>query len=77
MDPAGQSARPTYVNDECCSRHSVENHTLQRLHCRQNTSLLLYGLPCTTVTVCGPCQIEECDNPYNRFLLEESEDDDE
>ena len=33
-----------------------------------------YGLPCRTV--CGPCQIEECDNPYNRFLPEESEDDD-
>ena len=29
MDPAGQSARPTYVNDECCSRQSIENHTLQ------------------------------------------------
>ena len=32
-----------------------------------------YGLPCTTV--CGPCQIEECDSPS--FLPEESEDDDE
>ena len=32
VDPAGQSARPTYVNDECCSRLSVENHTLQLLH---------------------------------------------
>ena len=41
VDPAGQSARPTYVNDECCARQSVENHTLQRLHCLQNTSLLL------------------------------------
>ena len=41
VDPAEQSARPTYVNDECCSRQSVENHTLQLLHCLQNTSLLL------------------------------------
>ena len=39
-------------------------------------SCIWYGLPCTTV--CGPCQIEEYDNPYNRFLPpEESEDDDE
>ena len=41
VDPAGQSARPTYVKDECCSRHSVENHTLQLLDCLQNTALLL------------------------------------
>ena len=24
MEPARQSARPSYVNDECCSRQSVE-----------------------------------------------------
>ena len=32
---------PTYVNDECCSRQSVENHTLQLFDCLQNTALLL------------------------------------
>ena len=32
MDPAGQLARPTYVNDECCSRQSVENNTLPAKH---------------------------------------------
>ena len=41
VEPASQSARPTYVNDECCSRQSVENHTLQLLDCLQNTALLL------------------------------------
>jgi len=34
-----------------------------------------YGLPCATV--CGPCQLEECDNPHNTFLPEESDDEDE
>jgi len=34
-----------------------------------------YGLPSTTV--CGPCQLEEYDNPHNKFLPEESDDEDE
>jgi len=34
-----------------------------------------YGLPCTTV--CGTCQFEECDNPHNKFLPDESDDEDE
>ena len=34
-----------------------------------------YGLPCTTV--CGLCQLEEYDNPHNKFLPEESDDEDE
>ena len=41
VEPARQSARPTYVNDECCSRQSVENHTRQLLHFLQNTALLV------------------------------------
>ena len=41
VEPARQSARPSYINDECCSRQSVENHTLQLLDCLQNTALLL------------------------------------
>ena len=41
VEPARQSARPSYVNDECCSRQYVENHTLQLLDCLQNTALLL------------------------------------
>ena len=77
VDPARLSAPPTYVNDECCSRQSIENHTLQLFHCLQTPrcSCRRYGLPCSTVY--GPCQIDECDKPYNRFLPEELEDDDE
>ena len=41
VEPARQSARPSYVKDECCSRQSVEKHTLQLLDCLQNTALLL------------------------------------
>ena len=41
VEPARQSARPSYVNDECCSRQSVEKHTLQLLDCLENTALLL------------------------------------
>jgi len=41
------------------------------LHC----SCRRYELPCTTV--CGPCQLEEYDNPHNKFLPEESDDEDE
>ena len=31
-----------------------------------------YGLPCTAA--CGPCQLQNCDNPHNRFLPDELED---
>ena len=41
VEPARQSARSSYVNDECCSRQSVENHTRQLLDSLQNTALLL------------------------------------
>ena len=41
VEPARQSARPSYVNDECCSRQSVEKHTRQLLDCLHNTALLL------------------------------------
>ena len=27
-------------------------------------------------SACGPCQVTECDNPHNKFLPEESDDDD-
>ena len=62
--------------------NAAPDNLLKIVHCNCSTacktlrcSRRSYGLPCTTV--CGPCQIEECDNPYNRFLPEESEDDDE
>lgn len=55
---------------------------LKVIHCNCSTackthrcSCRRYGLPCTAA--CGPCQLEECDNPHNKFLPEESEDDDE
>ncbi len=40
-----------------------------RCSCRKN------ALPCTSA--CGPCQLEECDNPHNKFIPEESYDYDE
>ena len=62
--------------------NAAPDNLLKIIHCNCSTACKIlrcscrrYGLPCTTV--CGPCQIEECDNPYNRFLPEESEDDDE
>ena len=62
--------------------NDAPDNLLKSIHCNCSTacktlrcSCRRYGLPCTTI--CGPCQIEECDNPYNRFLPEESEDDDE
>ena len=62
--------------------NAAPHNLLKIIHCNCPTacktlrcSCRRYGLPCTTV--CGPCQIEECDYPYNRFLPEESEDDDE
>lgn len=33
-----------------------------------------YGLPCTSA--CGTCQQDKCDNPHNKFIPEESEEDD-
>jgi len=38
-----------------------------RCSCRRN------GLPCSSA--CGPCQVTNCDNPHNKFLPEESDDD--
>ena len=62
--------------------NAAPDNLLTIIHCNCSTacktlrcSCRRYGLPYSTV--CGPCQIEECDNPYNRFLPEESEDDDE
>ena len=58
------------------------NSLLQVIHCNCSTacktlhcSCRRYGLPSTTVW--GPCQLEECDNPHNKFLPEESDDEDE
>ena len=55
---------------------------LKVIHCNCTTacktlrcSCRKYGLPCTIV--CGPCQLQECDNPHIKFLPEDSEDDDE
>ena len=55
---------------------------LKVIHCNCSTacktlrcSCRKYGLPCTTV--CGPCQLQECDNPHNKFLPEDLEEEDE
>ena len=55
---------------------------LKFIHCNcstacrtHNCSCRRYGLPCTVV--CGSCQLKECDNPHNKFLVEESDNDDE
>ena len=62
--------------------NAAPDSLLQVIHCNCSTacktlrcSCRRYGLPCTTV--CGPCQLEECDNPHNKFLPEESDDEDE
>ena len=62
--------------------NAAPDNLLKIIHCNCFTacktprcSCRRYGLPCSTV--CGPCQIDECDKPYNRFLPEELEDDDE
>ena len=62
--------------------NAAPDSLLKVIHCNCSTacktlrcSCRRYGLPCTAV--CGPCQLEECDNPHNKFLSEDSEDDDE
>ena len=62
--------------------NAAPDSLLQVIHCNCSTacktlrcSCRRYGLPCTTVY--GPCQLEECDNPHNKFLPEESDDEDE
>ena len=62
--------------------NAAPDSLLQVIHCNCSTacktlrcSCRRYGLPCTTV--CGPCQLEGCDNPHNKFLPEESDDEDE
>jgi len=62
------NAAPDSLLKVICCNCSTACKTL-RCSCRR------YRLPCTTV--CGPCQLEECDNPHNKFLPEESDDEDE
>ncbi len=61
--------------------NAAPDSLLKVIHCNCSTacktlrcSCRRYGLPCTTV--CGLCQLEVCDNPHNKFLPEESDDDD-
>ncbi|KAG7158010.1 hypothetical protein Hamer_G014891 [Homarus americanus] len=54
---------------------AVPENLLQMVHCncttacRTRCSCRGYGLPCTPA--CGPCQIENCENPHNQPLQEE------
>ena len=54
---------------------------LQMVHCNCTTACRTprcscrgYGLPCTPA--CGPCQVENCENPHNQPLREEECDND-
>jgi hypothetical protein len=64
------------------SMSAAPDSLLKIIHCNCTSacktlrcSCRKYGLSCNAA--CGQCQVNECENPENRFYEEESEDDDE
>ena len=70
MDPRnwGWNLQDNQLVPLMSTMNAAQDNLLKIIHCNCSTacktlrcSCRRYGLPCTTV--CGPCQIEECDNP--------------
>ena len=64
-------------------KNAVPDKILEVIHCNcsggcksAQCSCRRYGLPCTSA--CGPCQVDNCDNPNNTQEIdtEEEEEDD-
>jgi len=60
--------------------NAAPDNLLKVIHCNCSTACRTlrcscrgYGLPCTAA--CGPCQLETCENPYNKCIHEEVEED--
>ena len=58
--------------------NTAPDNLLKMVHCNclaacrtPSISCRGYKLPCHTV--CGPCQLETCDNQYNQSIVEEQE----
>ena len=74
LETGRQSVCANRVGHECGPRFPlVEGNyaprcSTPRCSCRQN------NLPCTSA--CGQCQLDVCDNPHNRSILDEDDDQD-
>jgi len=62
-----------------CDKNPAPDRLLKVVHCscatcaNERCTCRRYGLPCTSV--CGPCQEESCENPYNQTFSEEDRQD--